>query len=322
MKEQLQSCTNSLIESVLHYKSFELELTHNGQCMDNKEPIVWHEPILDKYWYQLEEEIDRRKLQEVITDILDIHISNVEMKKESIAALVAILSSGRANSSSTYIQLNNANLCGEGIVWLSKLVEASSQLQTLLINHNRIDNLHSACCLSRSLNFHACINHLDLSHCDLGSTPEILSVILQSDVEHIYLDNNNIGSLGAVKIAEYLESDPPIEHLSLDCNNLNDDDAILISQALKKNTNLHRINLHSNNFTSIGVKALLTCIFDSSSLNAIAESNHTLARIIFFTNTRSYTHVHNNDLVGCINRMFDLDKTQKLLIALQLYQWN
>ena len=199
--------------------------------------------------------------------------------------------------------------------WL-KLVPSCRHFSSIIIGFI-ICIRHVAYPLSRSLKFHACINHLDLSHCDLGSSPEILLIILQSDV-----DNNNIDSLGAVKIAEYLESDPPIEHLSLDHNRLNDDDAILISQAMKRNTNLVSLYLDSNNFTSIGVKALLMCIFDSSSLNAISESNHTLTRIIFFTDTRSYTHIHNNDLVGCINRMFDLDKTQKLLIAMQMYQWN
>ena len=39
------------------------------------------------------------------------------------------------------------------------------------------------------------------------------------------------------------------------------------------------LDLEWNNFTSIGVKALLNCVFDSSSLNAISESNHTLTRI-------------------------------------------
>jgi len=105
-----------------------------------------------------------------------------------------------------------------------------------------------------------------LLHCDLGSSPEILSVILQSDVEHIILENNNIDSLGAVAIAEYLESDPPIEELCLAYNQLNDDDVILISRALKRNTNLHEIDLVSNKITSIGVKAVLTCVFDISSL--------------------------------------------------------
>jgi len=100
---------------------------------------------------------------------------------------------------------------------------------------------------SLSLCFIHNVSHLQLTHCDLGSSPEILSVILQSDVNRIILDNNNIDSLGAVKIAEYLEGDPRIEYMSLGCNRLNDDDAILISQALKRNTNLIRLDLERNN---------------------------------------------------------------------------
>jgi Ran GTPase-activating protein (RanGAP) involved in mRNA processing and transport len=147
--------------------------------------------------------------------------------------------------------------------------------------------------------------------CDLGSSPEILSVILQSDVEYINLDNNNIDSLGAVKIAEYLEGDPPIRRIDLDHNRLNDNDAILIAQALKRNTNLKTINMHSNNFTSIGVKALLTCVFDSSSLNAISESNHTLERLVLFS------HQMNESLVGGIDRLLELERTEKIVLALQ-----
>jgi hypothetical protein len=84
---------------------------------------------------------------------------------------------------------------------------------------------------------------------------------------------------------------------------------MLISQALKRNTNLRYLNLNANNFTSIGVKALLTCVFDSSSLNAISESNHTLKRLIFYKGG-------NKSLVGCIDRMLGLDQTEKILIAL------
>ena len=80
-----------------------------------------------------------------------------------------------------------------------------------------------ACCLSRSIRYHDCLNHLDIVHCD-----EILMIILQSDIKNIYLDDNNIDIVGAVTITEYLESDPPIVRLSLARNRLNDDDAILI----------------------------------------------------------------------------------------------
>ena len=114
--------------------------------------------------------------------------------------------------------------CEEGIISISKLVDVSTTLQTFCLHHNRIDNLESARCLSRSPKSHACIKILHFPHCDLGSTPEILLVILQSNVSIINLEHNNIDSFGAVTIAEYLESDPPIRHIDLDHNRLNDDD--------------------------------------------------------------------------------------------------
>jgi hypothetical protein len=300
VKERLHT---PFIYTHMNKRKFNLNLVHNGR-LNNEEPVVWHEPILDAYWNQLEASI---KQQEIVTDMLDIQIVNVEITKERLATLVTALS-GQVNKIE-YILFNNVNLCREGIICLSKLVDVSSKLLAFCLHHNRIDNMESARCLSRSLKSHACINELDLAHCDLGRTPDILSVILQSDVEHIYLDNNNIDSFGAVKIAEYLEGDPPVEVLFLAHNRLKDDDAILISQALKRNTSLEIIFLHSNNFTSIGMKALLTCVFDSSSLNAISESNHTAGIYIFSSNTDNYT--------GCINKLLELDRTEKILLALQ-----
>jgi hypothetical protein len=162
-----------------------------------------------------------------------------------------------------------------------------------------------------------------LTHCDLGSSPEILSVILQSDVKGINLSNNNIDSLGAIKIAEYLEVDPPIEMMSLGHNRLNDDDVILIAQALKRNTNLGFLNLEGNKLTSIGVKALLTCVFDKSSLNAISESNHRLEELNILSEgilpeTGNYIAFPNNKkLQGYIDKILELYWTEKVLLVLQ-----
>jgi hypothetical protein len=162
-----------------------------------------------------------------------------------------------------------------------------------------------------------------LAHCDLGSNPEILSVVLQSEVKNINLDSNNIDSLGSVTIAEYLESDPPIEHLRLEYNQLNDNDVILISQALKRNTNLKTLSLHHNNFTSIGVKALLNCVFDAFSLNAISESNHMLKQMDILGGWEgdmdgcSYIPSLSEILEGNIRILLRLDRTQKIILALQ-----
>jgi hypothetical protein len=314
VKGRLQTCINLVSRG----KRFKLYLAHNNgwdyEIEDNEEPIVWHEAILDEYWDQLEEKIDERKQLGIVTKkkrYRTIHIENVEMSKERLATLVTTLS-GQVNKTESII-FNNTNLCEEGIISLSKLVDVSSKLMEFCLHHNRIDNMDSARCISKSLKSHGCINSLNLTHCDLGSSPEILLVILQSDIKYINLSNNNIDSLGAVKIAEYLEGDPPIHRIDLDRNRLNDNDAILISQALKRNTNMLTLFLHANNFTSIGVKALLTCVFDNSSLNAISESNHTLEDMNFFSdNNRPIKR-----LQGCINKLLELDWTQKIVLALQ-----
>jgi hypothetical protein len=269
IKRELQRCI-----WVGNDNSFHLVLRHNGNG-DNEEPIVWNEPILDEYWNQLDAKM---RQQDIVAEICDINIQNVEITRERLAALVDICNSGRANNSSTQAIFDNANICGEGIVWLSKLIEARSVLRCFCLRYNRIDNMDSVRCLSRSLKSHTCINHLDLSHCNLGSSPEVLSVLLQADVNRIILEHNNIDSLGAVTIAKYLENNPPIWNINLNHNRFSDDDAILISQALKRNTNLVQIDIVANNLTSVGVKALLTCVVDNSSLNTISESNHTLGR--------------------------------------------
>jgi hypothetical protein len=126
----------------------------------------------------------------------------------------------------------------------------------------------------------------------------------------------HIDSLGAVKIAEYLEGDPPIHRIDLDHNRLNDDDAILISQALKRNKNLSHLDLQGNNITSIGVKALLSCVFDNSSLNTISESNHTLDQLIIFSDQDS-DDSSSYSFCSCINGLLHLGQTQKIIAALQ-----
>jgi hypothetical protein len=166
VKDQLQTC----IDSVSHLS---INMLHNHQwnqqLRDNEEPIVWHEPILDAYWNQLEAEIDRRKqLDNVTTDIEGIVIENIEMKKEHLALLVAVFCSGRATISSRDVKLINTNLCEEGIVWLSKLVDINLELRYLDLHHNWIDNMDSARCLSRSIKSHIQLNRLSLQHCELG----------------------------------------------------------------------------------------------------------------------------------------------------------
>jgi hypothetical protein len=66
------------------------------------------------------------------------------MTKERLAALVAILLGSGATNLIVDIAFDNTNLCDEGIISLSKLVNVSAELQYFSLDRNRIDDMDSA----------------------------------------------------------------------------------------------------------------------------------------------------------------------------------
>ena len=85
-------------------------------------------------------------------------------------------------------------------------------------------------------------------------------------------------------LADFLASNPPLESLDLQMNQMNDDVVSSIANALRSNDTLRKLTLGTKNerfgygITSIGHAALKSILFDESSLNAVADSNHTLER--------------------------------------------
>jgi hypothetical protein len=75
--------------------------------MDNEEPIVWHESVVDEYWNQLDAKM---KQLCIVRQIEHIKIENVEITKERLAALFDMFVSRRAADSGTVFIFNNAHL--------------------------------------------------------------------------------------------------------------------------------------------------------------------------------------------------------------------
>jgi hypothetical protein len=123
------------------------------------------------------------------------------------------------------------------------MVEQSPCSQDLDISHNQIGEISLALSHSKVLKLHPRMNWIVMSHCNLGLSDSTVTVGCRI----------NLDLLGADKISEYLESNPPVKTLELNDNGFNDDDAILLCccWALRKNTNLPEINLRSNYFISV-----------------------------------------------------------------------
>ena len=247
------------LENLLDYfTNYELSRTNKEYHLDivndddsgrpGLHPVVWHEPSIDASWQKLYTALRKKMGTNRVTrlgtsisplqqcfKIKNLSIDNVEMTKENIALMAAQVCGERAINSIKKIQFLNNNLCADGMISLSKLVEQSVDLETFHMVQNPINDMNAALSLSRVLKVHPSISHVDMSDCNLGNDPEILSVILQSDVESLEIADNNINSLGAIKIAEYIERNTTMMCLHLYGNLLNDDDAVLISQALDEN---------------------------------------------------------------------------------------
>jgi hypothetical protein len=70
-----------------------------------------------------EEEGNNEERKDEIAEIRDKSIVNVIIKKEGLSALVAICCCGGATNSSEMCNIDNANLCADGVILLSESVD-------------------------------------------------------------------------------------------------------------------------------------------------------------------------------------------------------
>ena len=120
------------------------------------------------------------------------------------------------------------------------------------------------------------------------------------------LSLNYIGVRGAEALAEVVAYNSTLEHLLLRSNSVGDLGATLFASALKTNDTLLELNLGYNGITSVGMKELRTAVYDTTSLNSLVTSNHTVS-ILFY----GYCADNNDDFQyrGCTReQLLEMDQ--------------
>jgi Leucine-rich repeat (LRR) protein len=155
---------------------------------------------------------------------------------------------------------------------------------------------------------------LNLSHNFLGDRAAILlaETMMMSDfkksLKRLDLSLNYIGVRGAAALAEVVACNSPLEHLLLRCNSVGDSGAALFASALKTNSTLLELNLGYNEITSVGMNALRMAVYDTSSLDSIAASNHTVS-IMF----NGYCADYNDLRKGCTKeQLLEMDQVLRI----------
>ena len=86
-----------------------------------------------------------------------------------------------------------------------------------------------------------------------------------------------MGSVGAMAIASALEQNSTLERLDLSHCDIDDDGIQKLANSLKSNNSaLQYLYLEGNYISSVGVCALLKCVYDTSSMGSLWGSNHSL----------------------------------------------
>ena len=157
-----------------------------------------------------------------------------------------------------------------------EIVESNKHLRRLEIGSNQIGSQHIERLCSAVRN-HALVQLNLYNSFEPGVGNEMLTSLLMIDdlkLERLNLSENHITSAVSTLLADFLATNPRLKVLNISENNLNDSDAILIASALRSNTTLRRLDLEGNDIADAGEEALRLVMWDNSSLNAAAGTNH------------------------------------------------
>jgi len=234
-----------------------------------------------------------------------------DIKIEGAVSLVADFIA--SNTSLTVLSLANNTMGDANAELLYKAMRNNTSLQELSLGQNRI-TLPKLLFESKRACEH--LTHLDLSARKYGypysnkekirTTPSvklIASYLTRNPaLIELNLSGNSITSSAVRALTSSLANNISLQHLNLSRNSLTDKCIPSFDVALKKNTTLLSLDLSDNKIKVTGRKELIQSIIcDTTSLEAVANSNHTLKLIM--TNGKYKNDLTREDEVRNINTL-------------------
>ena len=170
------------------------------------------------------------------------------------------------------------NLSRDQLLIVADIIGQIPTLEAFAIARNSLGELKEDVTtrLTTAIKSHPNLKRLVLASCGIGNSKTMLSCIRNKSLVNIDLASNGITTSGAAYISKFLAKakNRCVKQLSLEDNKFNDKDALLFASALKLNKTLTLLNLKKNDISQKGLNVLKKSLFDESSLNAMADSNH------------------------------------------------
>jgi len=208
-----------------------------------------------------------------------LHLYNIELSEDVLDLLAKAFKPIQFGK----FVLRRNNFGQRGIEFALDYLESNNKCNTFGLMQNAVSNMHNHINrLCEIIKQHQSIKTLALRDMTrvggMINGYEMLRMLMTAGKEQlsaIDLSGNEISTGGDTFISDFLAGkNYALKNLVLKSNQLDDNDAMAVASALKHNTNLRELNISSNNLTNLGWEALGKAVFDKTSLNTAADSNH------------------------------------------------
>eukprot|EP00956_Cyclotella_meneghiniana_P016067 scaffold25134_cov43-Cyclotella_meneghiniana.AAC.3 len=159
--------------------------------------------------------------------------------------------------------------------FISNCVRENTRLEVFRLVNVTIENSRDIDLLCEVLNNKASLREIEMTSCGTegGVFREIFNKLRNENMKKIDLTYNRLSNLRPTDVSEFLSSNPSLRDLDLCSNPFNEQDIVYIVDALRHNTTLRFLRFRFRN-PPTNFFLLDYAIFDSTSLNAVFDSNH------------------------------------------------
>jgi len=244
------------------------ELEH-GVCDSITVGFVDHDEDLMPHWNALFQSFDLINPHGtgVVLDFQSIKLNEKVMRK--------ICNHGIRRKNIGKVSFSNVGFANmRGAISELGIALESPKLKSFTWCENPIESTEDMNLFTRVLSQNSALDELEFTKNGNENAHALLSGVDFSTYKILNLSSNSLKTYGRTDIPDLIASNPPLVELDLRKNRLNNDDAVLIAQSLGRNIHLRRLDVGRNNIQERGTRALCEAVYDTSTLNALSDSNH------------------------------------------------
>jgi len=196
-----------------------------------------------------------------------------------------------------------------GMSTIAAMMDNNKYLQILDVHRILDMDSNDITKLCSAIHRHPSLVDVSISGCFTGSRlgNEMLQTLLRTDglkLERLGMAENALLGIRTdinvcTLLADYLATNPRLEELDLQNNRLDHSDAVLIANALRSNTTLRHLHISANDVGAVGDEALRRALCDETSLNSVADSNHSC-------------FIETNDFFGNEDDDIEINRAEKI----------